>query len=68
MFRPKMKSTYERGVLTCRKCGSPIYVHKLNALADEISVRCNRCGDRGIYPKRALAIQSMPERRKKPRR
>jgi DNA-directed RNA polymerase subunit RPC12/RpoP len=48
------KLTYERGVLACVKCAAPIYVYKLKKLPDEFSVRCPRCGDRGIYAKRAL--------------
>ncbi len=64
--RPK-KSTYERGVLACAKCAAPIYVYKLKALPDEFSVRCTRCGERGIYAKRALQIESVHERRRKPR-
>jgi hypothetical protein len=62
------KKTYPRGEVICRKCASPIYVYKLNTLPDEFSVRCPRCGDRGIHLKRAVTIQELPERRKKPRR
>jgi DNA-directed RNA polymerase subunit RPC12/RpoP len=61
------KLTYERGVLACAKCAAPIYVYKLKALPDEFSVRCARCGERGIFAKRALTIESLRERRKKPR-
>lgn len=65
--KPAAKQTYERGVLACTKCAAPIYVHKLKALPDEFSVRCPRCGDRGLYAKRALTIESLRERRRKPR-
>ena len=61
------KQTYERGVLACGKCAAPIYVYKLKKLPDEFSVRCPRCGDRGLYAKRALTIESLRERRRKPR-
>jgi len=61
------KLTYERGVLACAKCTAPIYVYKLEKLTDEFSVRCPRCGDRGIYTKHALTIESLRERRRKPR-
>jgi DNA-directed RNA polymerase subunit RPC12/RpoP len=61
------KSTYERGVVACAKCAEPIYVYKLKSLAEEFSVRCPHCGARGIYNKRALGIESVRERRKKPR-
>lgn len=61
------KSTYERGVVACTKCAAPIYVYKIKSLAEEFSVRCPRCGARGIYNKRALGVESLRERRKKPR-
>ncbi len=64
--RPR-RSTYERGVVACAKCAAPIYVYKLKALPGEFSVRCTRCGDRGIYAKRAVSFEIMPERRRKPR-
>jgi len=64
--RPK-KSTWERGVVACVKCASPIYVYKIRTLPEEFSLRCTRCGDRGIYTKRALGIESLRERRKKAR-
>jgi DNA-directed RNA polymerase subunit RPC12/RpoP len=62
------KSGYQRGVVACRKCGTPIPVQNFSALPDEFSVRCPGCGDRAFYAKRAVAIQDLPERRKKPRR
>jgi len=61
------KSTYQRGVVTCRKCAAPIPVQKLTALADEVSLRCPKCGDRGLYEKRAIVVEEYPERRMKPR-
>jgi len=63
----RKKAAYQRGMVACRKCAAPIPVYKLNALADEFSVRCPRCGDRGIYAKRAIKIEELTERRKKPR-
>lgn len=65
--RPK-KAVYLRGMVTCRKCAAPLYVHKLNVLAEEFSVRCAKCGDRGIYAKREIAVEELPERRRKPRK
>jgi DNA-directed RNA polymerase subunit RPC12/RpoP len=61
------KSVYQRGTVACRKCGKPIRVFKLAALADEFSVRCSACGERGLYKRRAVIIDELPERRKKPR-
>lgn len=61
------KSVYERGVVACEKCAAPIYVYKYKLLPDEFSVRCSHCGGRSMYKKRAIAIESVPERRKKPR-
>ena len=62
------KPGYQRGVVACRKCKALIPVQNFNVLADEFSVRCPSCGDRAFYAKRAVAIQELPERRKKPRR
>lgn len=66
LSRPKY-GTYQRGVVPCEKCASPIYVHKLYKVAEEFSVTCPKCGHRGHYAKRALGIEVMPERRKKQR-
>lgn len=66
LSRPRY-GTYQRGVVSCSKCRSPIYIHKLHALPDEFSVSCSKCGNRGHYAKRAIGIEVMPERRKKPR-
>jgi hypothetical protein len=59
---------YQRGELAFRKCATPIHVHKHSTLPEKFSVRCPKCGDRAIYLKRAIAIQEIPERRKKPRK
>jgi len=59
---------YRRGVVACQKCEAPIYVHKFAALPDEISLSCARCGARGIYSRRALHVEDVPERRKTKRR
>lgn len=66
LSRPRY-GTYQRGVVPCSKCGSPIHIHKLHTLPDEFSVSCSKCGNRGHYAKRAIGIEVMPERRKKPR-
>ena len=65
--KPAAKKTYERGVLACTKCAAPIYVYKLRNLPEDFSVRCTRCGERGMYAKGALTVESLRERRKKPR-
>ena len=62
------KSVYKRGVVACRKCGAAIHFHRLAALAEEFSVRCDRCGERGLYAKRVIGVEELPERRRKPRR
>jgi hypothetical protein len=67
-FRVLPKTGYQRGVVACRKSGTPIPVQNFSALPDEFSVRCPSCGDRDFYAKRAVAIQDSPERRKKLRR
>ena len=63
----RKKSVYARGTVTCRKCGSAIHIYKLRPLPDEFSVRCARCSERGHYIKRDVAVQELPERRRKPR-
>lgn len=67
-IKRQKKTVYPRGEVACRKCAAPIYIYKLTALADEFSVHCSRCGNRGIYLKSAIAIKELPERRKKPRK
>lgn len=61
------KATYQRGQVICRKCAAPIYIYKVAALPEEFSVRCQRCGDRGMFRNREIVIETLPERRKKPR-
>jgi hypothetical protein len=68
LLAQRPKKTYQRGAIACEKCAAPIYVYKLKTLPDEFFVRCPHCGGRGIYLKRAIAIEETPERRKKPRR
>jgi hypothetical protein len=68
LLAQRPKKTYQRGAVACEKCAAPIYVYKFKALPDEFSVRCPHCAERGIYLKRAIAIEEVPERRKKPRR
>jgi predicted Zn finger-like uncharacterized protein len=58
---------YQRGVIACSKCGTMIPVTKQSTVADEFSVRCPSCGHRDFYLKRAIVIEEVPERRKKPR-
>jgi len=62
------KTGYQRGVVACRKCKALIPVQKPNTLPDEFSVRCPSCGDRAFYAKRAVAIEDLPDWRKKPSR
>jgi len=57
------KSTYQRGMVACRKCAASIPVQELAALADEVSLRCPKCGDRGLYAKQAIVVDEYPERR-----
>lgn len=68
LLAQQQKKFYHRSEFAYRKCGTPIYVYKLSALAEEFSVRCRKCGDRGIYLKRSIAIQELPARSKKPRK
>jgi len=67
LLRQRPKKTYQRGVVACTKCAAPIYVHRLKTLPEEFSLRCPHCSDRGMYQKRAVVIEDVPERRKKQR-
>lgn len=60
-------AVYQRGLVHCAKCGSAIYLQRLQGLADEFSVRCTNCGHRGIYSRRAVVIVDLPERRRRAR-
>ncbi|MDC7787917.1 hypothetical protein PQJ75_29085 [Rhodoplanes sp. TEM] len=61
------KSTWARGVVACGKCGTANTVQRFEAIVDEFSVRCSRCGHRGFYRKNEIGVQQMAERRQKPR-
>lgn len=61
-------AVFQRGVVVCVKCSRPIAVNKHSAVADEFTLSCNKCHHRGFYSKRAIEIEALPERRKKPRR
>jgi Zn finger protein HypA/HybF involved in hydrogenase expression len=61
------RAVYHRGVVACRKCAAPIPIYKLKTLPDEFSVHCPKCGNRGLYMKGTIAVQELPERRRKPR-
>jgi DNA-directed RNA polymerase subunit RPC12/RpoP len=57
------RATAERGVVDCEKCRTPIYVNKPASVSVEFSVPCPHCGHRGIYFKRMLVTETIPERR-----
>jgi DNA-directed RNA polymerase subunit RPC12/RpoP len=68
MFNPGQNSnlnraTTERGVLACEKCSAPIYVNNPGSVSIEFCVPCTHCGHRGIYFKRMLTLETIPERR-----
>jgi ribosomal protein L40E len=67
LITPRAKRTFQRGTIACRKCGAPIHVYKLAGLPDEFSVQCRKCHDRSLYDKRAVTIDELPDRRRKPR-
>jgi len=68
LLTSRPKRFYQRGTVACQKCAAPIYIYKLKALPDEFSLRCSKCGARGFYAARAVVVEDMPERRKKPRK
>ena len=61
------RAVYFRGTVACQACAKPIHIYKLTALAEEFSVRCPACGTRGFHAKRAVTVEQLPERRRKPR-
>jgi hypothetical protein len=73
MFRSEVqplyarRSVYHRGTVACPKCGTPIHVYRPATVAEEFSVACKTCGTRAIHGKRALKVEELPERRRKPR-
>lgn len=67
-FSRAVPETFQRGIVTCVKCDSPIALRRLEALAEEFTLCCSRCHHRAFYSKRMLALDAVPERRKKSRR
>ncbi|EJW13510.1 hypothetical protein A33M_3494 [Rhodovulum sp. PH10] len=61
------RSTFLRGIVRCPRCGGEIPFHKVEAVADEFSLGCGACGHRGFFRKSEIAVQQMPERRRRPR-
>lgn len=61
------RPTYQRGLVECEKCRTPIVVKHPTAVAVEFCVPCPRCGHRGIYFKRMIYIEDAVERRQKKR-
>ncbi|MDO9412130.1 MAG: hypothetical protein Q7T81_06110 [Pseudolabrys sp.] len=59
---------YQRGVVECEKCQSPIVIRQPNMVGVEFSVPCQKCGHRGMYFKRMIYIEDAHERRGKPRK
>lgn len=62
------RATYVRATVSCGGCTNPIHVQKIAGLADEFSLRCPKCGARRFYDKRAMTVEEMSERRRRPRR
>jgi hypothetical protein len=52
------RASQERGVVTCEKCRSPIYVNQPGMVSLEFCVPCRTCGHRGIYYKRMLTLEN----------
>ena len=57
------RAATERGVVNCDKCRTPNFVNKPASVRVEFSVPCPHCGHRGIYFKRMLTTETIPERR-----
>ena len=63
----KHRAIFQRGMVLCQKCQAPIHVFNTTMIAGEFSARCERCHHRGLFLKRSLKIDALPERRKKAR-
>ena len=63
----KRSAVYLRGTIGCTRCGNAIHVYKVARLASEFTLRCAHCGTRSFYDKRALMIEQLPDRRRRPR-
>ena len=50
----------------CEYCGSTIAVTTIGKLPDEISLPCDDCGRRGLYP-RAAAFVMLPAEARQPK-
>ena len=59
---------YQRGVVECEKCRSPIVVRQPGMVSVEFCVPCPKCGHRGMYFKRMIYIEDAADRRGKPRK
>lgn len=66
-FKNTRRGTFSRGTVVCPKCTTAIHLHKVDAVGDEFSARCAKCGHRGFYDKHAMMIEQFIERRMKPR-
>ena len=73
MFSAQQKANhtagvYQRGIVACEKCATPIQIRQPNMVSVEFCVPCPKCGHRGIYFKRMIRIEDAPELRAKPRK
>ncbi|MDI1346565.1 MAG: hypothetical protein PSV22_21095 [Pseudolabrys sp.] len=59
---------YQRGIVECERCDTPIQIRQPNMVSLEFCVPCPKCGHRGIYFKRMIHIEDSTERRAKPRK
>lgn len=66
-FKHTRRGTFSRGVVACLKCTSAIHLHKVDAVGEEFSARCTKCGTRGFFEKRTMTVEQFIERRMKPR-
>jgi len=69
------QTTYLMGVVSCPKCASPIRIKLQKSdeqawglLDNEFSAQCKKCRNRGIFSRNEMTTESLPERRKKPRK
>lgn len=61
------RGTFTRGAVSCPKCRAEIPFFRVEAVADDFSLRCSKCGHRGHFRKAEITVQQFPDRRRKPR-
>ena len=54
---------YLQGTVCCAKCLESIHVFRVGELTDVFEAQCVDCDHLGAYPKNAVQVKLLPERR-----